>query len=203
MDVLGAIIVIAIIAVAVVVIVKYLRVRDRKREPAVPRDPFAPEDSTYGDPRQLKAGYMVELLGEKLFVRGSLRLREGGYHWSEHFVDDLEGTRRWLSVEEDPDLEVVLWTELKDTGLTPNQKIITYDGVEYRRDEHGTAQFASEGTTGLQASGQVEYADFAGSKGRYLSFERFDGGKWDAAAGEKVPPGTLTIYPGGSSASGG
>lgn len=198
MKFLGAIIVIAIIAAAVFLIVKYLRARDRARRSAVPRDPFAPEDSTYGDPRQLKAGDMVELLGERLFVRGSLRLREGGYQWSEHFIDDLDDTRRWLSVEEDPDLEVVIWTELKDTGLTPNQKIITYDGVEYRRDEHGTAQFASEGTTGLGASGQVEYADFEASKGHYLAFERFDGGRWETAAGERVPPGTLTIYPGGS-----
>lgn len=139
---------------------------------------------------------MIEYLGERLFVRGSLRLREGGYQWSEHFVDDVAGDKRWLSVEEDPDLELVLWTELKGTDLTPSNRTLTYDGVEYHREEHGTAQFASEGTTGLNASGTMEYADFTASKGRQLSFERFEGGAWEVALGERVPTGTLTIYPG-------
>ncbi|WP_129665531.1 DUF4178 domain-containing protein [Phytoactinopolyspora endophytica] len=203
MEIVVAIITIVVIAVAVVMIVRALQSRNRSTPAAAaPRDPFAPEDSTFGDPRTLKAGDMVELLGERMFVRGSLRLREGGYQWSEHFLDDIAGTRRWLSVEEDPDLEVVVWTELKGTDLKPSEKTLTHEGVEYRRDEHGTAQFTSEGTTGLGTSGRVEYVDFAGSKGRYLSFERFDGGEWEAGLGERVPSGTLTVYPGSDPAGG-
>nr|WP_246400794.1 DUF4178 domain-containing protein [Jiangella mangrovi] len=139
---------------------------------------------------------MVELLGERLFVRGSLRLREGGYQWSEHFLDDVDGSRSWLSVEEDPDLEVVKWLKLRNSGLKPSAATLSHDGVEYRRDEHGTAQFTSEGTTGLGSTGRVEYVDFEGPRGTYLSFERFEGGEWEVARGERVPPGTLTIYPG-------
>ncbi|WP_216853069.1 DUF4178 domain-containing protein [Phytoactinopolyspora halotolerans] len=200
MEIVVVIIAIAVIAVAVAVIV---RSRQSQRTPAAappPRDPFAPEDSTFGDPRTIRVGDMVEYLGQRLFVRGSLRLREGGYQWSEHFLDDIEGTRRWLSVEEDPDLEVVLWTELKGTDLQPSEKTLTHDGVEYRREEHGTAQFASEGTTGLGTSGRVEYVDFAGPKGSYLAFERFDGGEWEVGLGELVPSGTLTVYPGSDAA---
>ncbi|PSL08338.1 uncharacterized protein DUF4178 [Haloactinopolyspora alba] len=200
---MGAIVVLVVVAVVVVAVIMVMRARRAREQQAAtastPRDPFEPGESTFGDPRSLKAGDMVEFLGEQMFVRGSLRLREGGYRWSEHFLDamtDAAGSRRWLSVEEDPDLEVVVWTELKGTDLQPSAKVLTHDGIEYRRDEHGTATFASEGTTGLGATGGVEYVDFEGPGGRYLSFERFDGGEWEAGLGEKVPAGTLTIYPG-------
>lgn len=200
------VVVVVVAAVAIVVaVIRAMRARSAADEPATataPRDPFDPGESTYGDPRSLRAGDMVELLGQQMFVRGSLRLREGGYHWSEHFLDDVGSTRRWLSVEEDPDLEVVVWTELKGTDLQPSAKVLTHDGVEYRRDEHGTATFTSEGTTGLGASGKVEYVDFEASGGRYLAFERFDGGEWEAGLGERVPAGALTVYPGSDRAGG-
>lgn len=187
-----------IVVLAIVLVVVWLiRARRSRSAPApAPRDPFDPGESTFGDPRTLRAGDMVELLGERLFVRGSLRLREGGYQWSEHFLDDVDGSRSWLSVEEDPDLEVVKWTKLRNTGLQPSASTVRHEGVEYRRDEHGTAQFTSEGTTGLGSTGRVEYVDFEGPRGAYLSFERFEGGEWEVARGERVPPGTLTVYPG-------
>ncbi|TDC74287.1 DUF4178 domain-containing protein, partial [Streptomyces hainanensis] len=81
------------------------------------------------------------------------------------------------------------------------QPTLTVDGVAYRRTEHGTAGYRSEGTTGLGATGRVEYADYEGPGGHALAFERFlDGrgaGSWEASLGERVPTGTLTIYPGG------
>ncbi|UED86574.1 DUF4178 domain-containing protein [Streptomyces profundus] len=174
----------------------------------VPRDPFAPDGETGGDPRTLKAGDMVEYLGERLFVRGSLRLTEGGFTWSEHFVDPMDDGpdaapgHRWISVEEDPDLEVTLWTEYRgEQELLPSQKTLTVDGVTYHRSEHGTATYRAEGTTGLGDTGRVEYADFEAPGGRGLAFERFLGaagrGNWEVSLGERVPRGTLVIYPGG------
>lgn len=191
--------IVAVIAVVLVALAVVRALRSRRlpaATPPPPRDPFDPGESTFGDPRTLRAGDMVELLGDRLFVRGSLRLREGGYQWSEHFLDDVEGSRSWLSVEEDPDLEVVRWIALKNSPLRPGAATLTHEGVEYRRDEHGTARFTSEGTTGLGSAGQVEYVDFEGPRGRYLAFERFEGGEWEVAVGERVPPGTLTVYPG-------
>lgn len=142
---------------------------------------------------------MIEYLGVRYFVRGSLRMREGGYTWAEHLLDadQLEGVKVWVSVEEDPDLEVVWWTETEMGDMSPSQKTITLDGVEYRREEHGTADYDSEGTTGLGVKGRVEYADYTAPKGRYLSFEQYGGGRWEAGLGERVPTGALTIYPGG------
>jgi hypothetical protein len=141
---------------------------------------------------------MVEYLGTRYFVRGSVRLREGGYTWSEHLLDadTIEGTKVWVSVEEDPDLEVVWWTERDVGDLRPDRATLTFEGVEYRREEHGTAEYRTEGTTGLGDTGRVEYVDYEGPGGRYLSFERFGGGAWEAGTGERVPTGTMTIYPG-------
>ncbi|MGH3239857.1 MAG: DUF4178 domain-containing protein, partial [Spirillospora sp.] len=166
--------------------------------PAAPRDPFAPEDQVAGDPRTLKAGDMVEYLGTRYFVRGSLRLKEGGYTWSEHLLDadTIEGTKVWVSVEEDPDLEVVWWTEHELGDLSPGERTLVVDGVEYRREEHGTADYTSEGTTGVGVQGRVEYVDYEGPRGKYLSFEQYGGGQWEAGLGERVPTGSMTIYPG-------
>ncbi|WP_372442077.1 DUF4178 domain-containing protein [Actinomadura violacea] len=191
-------------AVAVVgAVVALIVVLTRRRPspppaPAAPHDPFAPEQSVAGDPRALKAGDMVEYLGTRYFVRGSLRLREGGFTWSEHLLDadTIEGQKVWLSVEEDPDLEVVYWTEYEIGDLRPGDRTVTVEGVEYRRDEHGTADYTSEGTTGVGNVGRVEYVDYEGPGGRYLSFEQYGGGQWEAGLGERVPAGTMTIYPG-------
>ncbi|MDT0443936.1 MULTISPECIES: DUF4178 domain-containing protein [unclassified Streptomyces] len=195
------------LAAAVAVLLRVRRAREAARKAAArraPRDPFDPGQDTAGDPRRLKAGDMVEYLGERLFVRGSLRLRQGGFTWSEHYLDAMDGTeegRRWLSVEEDPDLEVVLWTEYRGDELLPSKKTLTVEGVTYHRSEHGTADYRSEGTTGLGATGRMEYADFDAPGGRGLAFERFlgDGGRgtWEVSLGERVPGGTLVIYPGG------
>ncbi|MFF5263123.1 DUF4178 domain-containing protein [Actinomadura viridis] len=200
-SVLLALILCALIAVIVLLLRRRTPAAAQAPAPAAPRDPFAPEDQVAGDPRALKAGDMVEYLGTRYFVRGSLRLREGGFTWSEHLLDadtpaQGESTKVWISVEEDPDLEVVWWTEREVGDLRPDRRTLTLDGVEYRRDEHGTADYAGEGTTGVGAQGRVEYVDYEGPGGRYLSFERFGGGPWEAGTGERVPNGTLTIYPG-------
>ena len=162
-------------------------------------DPLAVPDDR-GDIRTTRVGDMIDYLGANYFVRGSLRLKEGGFTWSEHFLDDGRGRRTWLSVEEDPDLEVVLWRELPGSGLTPDERTLTVEGVEYRRVEHGTARYTGEGTTGLGATGtegRVEYVDYDGPEGKHLSFERFDGGDWEVGLGEEVLMSVFTLYPSG------
>ncbi|MEV5825890.1 DUF4178 domain-containing protein [Spirillospora sp. NPDC052242] len=198
--ILLALILVALVVLIIVLLRRRSAASAAKPQAAAPRDPLAAEDQAGGDPRTIKAGDMIEYLGVRYFVRGSLRMREGGYTWAEHLLDadQLEGVKVWVSVEEDPDLEVVWWTETEMGDMSPSQKTITIDGVEYRREEHGTADYDSEGTTGLGVKGRVEYADYTAPKGRYLSFEQYGGGRWEAGLGERVPNGALTIYPGGS-----
>lgn len=194
---LGALVVLG----AAILIVQMRRRPDRTAPapPAPPRDPFADVGEINGDPRRLRAGDMVELGAERLWVRGTLRLSEGGSQWAEHFVDagDTGGTgaRRWLSVEEDPDLQLALWTGRPELDLVPGAPSLEVEGTRYRLSERGSASYRSEGTTGLRASGGMDYADYEADDGSLLSFERFDHGGWEAATGAPVSPGTLTVYP--------
>jgi hypothetical protein len=196
--------ILACLVVIIIVLVRVLRSRSaagpRPATAAAPVDPLA-DTNLAGDVRTLRPGDMVEYLGTLYFVRGSLRLTQGGYAWSEHFLDDARSMKRWLSVEEDPHLEVVMWLA-RDIELTPTERVLTVDGVEYRREEHGTATFRSEGTTGLGQTGTMEYVDYEGPDNTYLSFERYGGGEWEAGGGEQVLMTALTVYPSGPGRSG-
>lgn len=196
-----ALIVILVVIVAAGVVL-YLRAKAKASRPPVgepagkPVDPLA-DFQGVTDIRTVRAGDMIDYGDQLYFVRGSLRFKEGGSTWSEHFLDDARGDRLWVSVEEDPDLEVLFWRET-DEVHEPGGKTMEVGGVTYTRDEDGTATYTSEGTTTLAERGSVEYVDYAGPDGKALSFERYDGGKWEAGLGESVALPALRVYPAGS-----
>ncbi len=193
-------VVVLIVLVAALIVILVLRGRSggkpAPQAPEKPADPLADHQGVT-DIRTVRAGDMIDYADQLYFVRGSLRLTEGGYSWSEHFLDDARGDRVWVSVEEDPDLEVVFWRET-DLVTEPGGKSMEVGGVTYRKDEDGTARYTSEGTTTLAERGSVDYVDYEGPDGKALSFERFDGGKWEAGLGESVPLPALRVYPAGS-----
>lgn len=162
-----------------------------------PTDPFhtGDTDSLRGDPRSLKAGDIVELRGLTYTVRGSVRLSEGGWTWSEHLLDDAKGTQVWLSVEEDPDLILSLWTPVEDTELSPGPKEVELDGRTYRSDESGSAEYRSEATTGLSEQGTVRYHDYESSDGAMLGFEAYGDADWEISTGETLTRYDVRIYP--------
>lgn len=197
--------VVVLLAALVLLAVMAVKAYRRRSRPGPPPAPDAPVDPLAGhegvtDVRTVRAGDMVDYRGTLYFVRGSLRLTEGGYSWSEHFLDDARGARCWISVEEDPDIEVVLWTE-REAPAEPGGEHLEVDGVTYRLSERGTARYRSEGTTSLAEQGSVEYVDYTGDGERALGFERFDGGKWEAGVGEAVVLSALRVYPAGSTRS--
>ncbi|MCI4010952.1 DUF4178 domain-containing protein [Brevibacterium sp. ZH18] len=191
---------IIVILITVIVIRKRAASRRRSAEdaaPAAPRDPFAPEQNAGGDPETIKAGDLLEFGNEKFFVRGTLRISEGGYDWAEHFFQaDQSAARLWLTVEHDPDLQVSQWRDRPDLDIEPKAKTITIDGTEYNLVEHGTASYRSEGTTGLNEKGGVDYVDYESDDHKLLAFERFDHGRWEVSTGESIPVGSFTIYSG-------
>lgn len=192
---------IAIVLVGVVVAVAscvmlYRRMRATPQETARPTDPFhtGDQDSLRGDPRALKAGDIVEIRGLSYTVRGTLRLSEGGWGWAEHLLDDAKGTQVWLAIEEDPDLELTLWTPVDDAG-EPGAKHIEFGGRGYEREESGSATFRSEATTGLAEQGTVRYQDYEADDGALLGFESYGDSGWEAATGEELSRYDVRIYP--------
>jgi hypothetical protein len=190
-------VIVVLITVAIVLARSAKARRARSDAPAASRDPFAAEQNTGGDPESIKAGDLLEFGNEKFFVRGTLRISEGGYDWAEHFFQaDSSATRMWLSVERDPDVQIARWRDRPDLDIEPKVRTITIDGTDYELVEHGTASYRSEGTTGLNEKGGVDYVDYQSGDGRQLSFERFDHGRWEVSTGESVPVGSFTIYSG-------
>lgn len=199
------ILIIALVFIVVVIITVIIvrrraakaREAQEQQTPAKPRDPFAAEQNTGGDPETIKAGDLLEFGNEKFFVRGTLRISEGGYDWAEHFFQaDQSATRLWLTVEKDPDLQVSRWSDRPDLDIEPKAKTITIESTEYKLVEHGTASYRSEGTTGLNEKGGVDYVDYESDDHKLLAFERFDHGRWEVSTGESIPVGSFTIYSG-------
>lgn len=153
-------------------------------------------DALRGDPRCLKPGDLVEVPGGVTYaVRGSIRLVEGAWSWTEHLLDDTDGTRRWLSVEEDPELELVLWAAEPGTTITPGAPTIDFAGRRYRWNESGQARYTAVGTTTLDPRGTLRYHDYQASGGERLSFEAYGEAGWEVARGEQLHRSEVMIYP--------
>lgn len=188
-----------LVGVAGVVVAVLARRRSRPRPPGGtgPGDPLRDRDADalHGDPRQLKPGDIVEVRGVTYAVRGSIRLVEGGWSWAEHLLDDAGGVRRWLSVEEDPELELVLWEAEPGATITPGAPIIDFAGRRYDWDESGQARYTAVGATGLDPTGTMRYHDYQAPGGARLSFESYGDAGWEVARGEKLHRAEVMIYP--------
>ncbi|MFC4335069.1 DUF4178 domain-containing protein [Salininema proteolyticum] len=176
-------------------------VQDKKKAESArfdgPQDPFADGDSDIlrGNPMKIAAGDMVELYGKTLAVRGTLRLKEGDYTWAEHFLDTGTGVKRWLSVEADPDVEVVLWDAIPVGDMNPGAKTVEHDGEVFHLDESGRARYTSEATTGLASDGTLRYHDYEGPDNKVLSFEAYgEDASWEAGLGLTLDRNQITIY---------
>lgn len=203
MEVLVAMLVLLLVVIAVVAVVLGVKRRAEHREGASrqrPTDPFhtGDQDSLRGDPRSLKASDIVEVRGESFTVRGTLRLSEGGWAWAEHLLDDAKGKQVWLAVEEDPDLELSLWTPVEaDAGEPPRPgpKTVEFAGRTYTSEDSGTAHFRSEATTGLDEHGEVRYHDYEAADGSLLGFESYGEADWEVSRGEELSRYDVRIYP--------
>ncbi len=197
---LGCLVAVAGIVIAAVA----LRAAKRRTAPARPTGPADPfrqpdddADALRGDPRRLRPGDIVEIRGTSYGVRGSLHFTEGDWGWAEHLLDDAQGVKRWLSVEEDPDLELALWTAVPGATVTPGPDSVAFDGRRYASDESGQARYTGTGTTGLNPTGSVRYHDYRSPDGALLSFESYgDSASWEVARGESLRRAEVMIYPG-------
>ncbi|MGK5674773.1 DUF4178 domain-containing protein [Micromonospora sp. URMC 106] len=185
------------VAGVVVAVVALRRARSRPQRPTSPGDPLRDRDADAlrGDPRRLKPGDIVEIRGTSYAVRGSIRLVEGGWSWAEHLLDDAAGVRRWLSVEEDPELELVLWAAEPGATVTPGAPTIDFAGRRYNWDESGQARYTATGTTGLDPNGTMRYHDYQAPGGARLSFEAYGEAGWEVALGEVLHRADVMIYP--------
>ena len=193
-----------VVAAAALLLIGLLRRRRTEQglaERARTVDPMAPGPLT-SDPRRLKPGDVVRLSGEPgdWVVRGTLAFEDDGFRWKEHLLDGstADGDRtHWLSVEDgEGDLELVLWDRVPGSDLSPDSKEVALDGTAFRRDERGSARYASTGSTGAGEAGTAEYADYLPTGGgpARLSFERYSAGtSWEVSLGRVIGLESLSI----------
>ncbi|WP_329105424.1 DUF4178 domain-containing protein [Micromonospora sp. NBC_01699] len=198
---LGCLVAVAGVVVAVLAL-RAKRRQARKSGQTKERDPFRvvddDADAVRGDPRRLRPGDIVEIRNTQYGVRGTLRFAEGDWGWAEHLLDDAQGAKIWLSVEEDPDLELVFWTGVPgpDGVPQPGPARLDFAGRSYTSDEAGQARYTATGTTGLNPSGTVRYHDYLDPTGARLSFESYgDSPTWEASTGELLQRSEVRIYP--------
>ena len=168
-----------------------------RRELPPLRSPEDEQRALHGDVRKLSPGDAVSYEGTDFLVDRTIHLDEEGYGWKEHMLSDaVSGRKLWLSVEDDDGLEVAVWERVAGAALEPGPAELTHDGVSYRREERGRAQFRVEQTGGqISESGAMEYADYAAGD-RLLAFERFGGDAgWEVATGAVISEHALDIYP--------
>ncbi len=192
MRTLLVLVVLAVLVTVVLVAARRWR-RTRTVTPAGREDPLRPEAAAGMDPRRIAVGDVVHYDGRDFIVRGTLELEEGGSRWHEHFLDHVE-VRRWLSVEEDEELEIYLWQRVVAPELSPGTSQLEFQADTYTLQERGRARYKAIGTTGTGPSGQLDYLDYASGSKR-LAFERFGDGGWEVSVGHAVPPYLLDIYP--------
>jgi hypothetical protein len=182
----------------VIAVVALRRSRSAPRPPAT-GDPFHDRDADAlrGDPRRLKPGDIVEIRQVPYTVRGSVHLVEGGWSWAEHLLDDAAGVKRWLSVESDPDLELVFWTSEPAATVTPGAPTLEFAGRRYQWDESGQAKYTATDGTGLDPQGTMRYHDYQAPGGARLSFEAYGEAGWEVNVGEQLRRAEVMIYPQG------
>ncbi|MBX7160181.1 MAG: DUF4178 domain-containing protein [Acidimicrobiia bacterium] len=144
------------------------------------------------DVLEIAVGDSVSIGGQPWTVIGSVTFRDDdGWTWQEHLLES-GGERRWLAVEDDDGVEMVLWAPTNVT-VAPGAHEMIHDGRSYQLDETGTASYVATGHTGTLPQGTLEYYDYAGRGGLALSFERFDGSGWEMTAGTAVDPAQVQV----------
>ncbi|MEV4117545.1 DUF4178 domain-containing protein [Micromonospora sp. NPDC049645] len=193
-----------VVAIAVlVVVVVPLVVRARRRATARP-DGLPPSgrparggaaETLRAGPLRLTPGDRVRIREREYAVSATIRLVEGDWSWVQHLLADDSGTRHRLSVEDGPELELVLWTAEPGATVTPGAPTIELGGRRYTWSESGQARYTATGETELASAGTMRYHDYQSGGAARLSFEAYGEEGWRVARGELLHPTDLTIRP--------
>ncbi|MEO3774480.1 DUF4178 domain-containing protein [Micromonospora sp. B9E7] len=181
-------------AVAVLAVVAIL-VRARRR--ATSRTDGRSVAPPPAGPLRLALHDRVRIRDREYAVSGTIRLVEGDWSWVQHLLDDDSGTRHRLSVEDGPEVELVLWTAEPGATVTPGAPTIELGRRRYTWTETGQARYTAIGETGLPSAGTMRYHDYQSGGAARLSFEAYGEEGWRVARGDLLDPADLVIHTGG------
>lgn len=154
-----------------------------------------PAGSGDGNLLNLKINDIVTYFGTDYMLEGRLDYMEDGYTWVTYMLVDGDDVK-WLSVEDDDQLEVSLWEEVEDLQVAQNPpEFLEYRGERFRMKEKGRARVNQQGHTRNKMGMSVEYFDYDGDGDNMLSVERW-GGSVEVSIGQEIRPSTLDVLPG-------
>lgn len=144
----------------------------------------------------LKLNDVVGFDGVDYIVKHCYTYSESGFEWfSFHLVDSVTGSKIWLAVEDDDELEIGFFRpiELDLKNRVPSK--ISFDGDTYVQDEHGNANVFIQNELGEKFA-SVEYWEFWNDDdSSSLSVEKW-GNELEVSIGKPIQEFELTILPG-------
>lgn len=153
-----------------------------------PRDaaPIRPQGN---DVSSIRVGTRVSYGRGAGVVVGTFTFEEDGDWWYEHRIQDAQGQPWWLGIDGSA---LTSWEPIAVTG-TPGATTIELGGDTFRLVESGQARFSAVGDTDTDATGYCDYHDYESRRGRLLGFERFTGGEWQLAVGDRLSANDISI----------
>ena len=144
----------------------------------------------------MKPGDSLSYMSRRWELTGYLDYDEGGYRWRElHLMSDGD-ERSALSVDPKGNPMATIWEY--DSHLTPQPGTpeIQIEGVLYRANSHGTAQFRATGVVDAPPSGMIEYYDYQlKDRHKMIAFQRCNDHSWETYKGEAVELQYISITP--------
>ena len=146
----------------------------------------------------IEVGDIVTYDTDDYVVKNKIAYDDEGFEWFDYLLVDAATQREcWLSVEDDDGVSVGIYHEVDlPDGLPPVPRTLTLEGKTYRQYEHSDASVRFERAEGKRANqSHVEYWEFKGPEGHYLTVSRW-GGEYEAATGHAIEEYEITVLPG-------
>ncbi|QPC47803.1 DUF4178 domain-containing protein [Mangrovibacillus cuniculi] len=128
-------------------------------------------------------------------VVGVMTYRQNRYEWKAYQLENVSGTK-WLSVEQDDELEVGIYEKIKLRLTEPLPEEITHSRRTYYFDERGVARVTGQGRSQAVTGQECRYAGYTDEEEEnYLSVEIW-GSEIEVSAGYGIEPYEIKILAG-------
>ncbi len=144
-------------------------------------------------PDRIDPSVRLRIDGREVRVLLTYDVSADGASWSEHQIEGHpDGT--WLTIDTDDRYQLVasIWQERRDlirSDVKPGKRHLEVDRRDYRRVEHEKGTYQARGKS---ESGAYEYIDYE-ADADWLTFERYDGGPWEAVTGAAIPIESVVV----------
>ena len=144
----------------------------------------------------LGVGDVVVHLDTTYVVEQRITYHSQGFFWFDYRLDDGDGSKAWLSVSDDDELEVAFYVPVEDLIVDiPPPNELTYDGVTYSIHESAKVD-AKIDRAGTETRTVVDAWDYKGGSGRRLGVQRWGEDEIEVAIDRKIQPVEVDILPG-------